>query len=185
METKNLYCHRCGCELEIVDECEVGEEGIGKSYRFFCPNCGAIYDVDEPDEDDKSEYDFWKNPDISGRVGSEGDHINNDICINCGHKVYVGNNFMLSDCEGEELPEDDDKMNYCINTCQNCGVTEVRWDNSENEKKNLPYWADDVWLKEHLENYNLSFLINIWQGANNFSDEDLVSELEKIISFKK
>lgn len=185
METKNLYCHRCGAELEIIENCEINEGGRGNYYRFYCPNCGAMYEVEEPDSEEKENYEFWKDPDISERVGSEGDHVNNDICINCGHKVYVGNNFMMSDCTGEDLPEDEDKMNYCLNTCQHCGVTETRWDNSENEKKNLPYWADDVWLKTHLENYYLPYLINIWQKANNATDEELVCELDKIISYHK
>jgi len=181
MNIENLYCHRCGHELEVVDKYEMNEDGGGIYYRFCCPNCGAIYEVDEPDDEEKTNYDFWKDPDTSQRVGTEGDHVNNDICINCGHKIYVGDNFMLSDCMGEDLPEDDDKMNYCINQCQNCGITETRWDNSENEKENLPYWEIDVYLKNHLKDYYLPFLVGIWKKVNNVNDEEFVSMLKSII----
>ena len=105
----------------------------------------------------------------------------NDVCINCGHKVYVGNNFMLSDCEGTDLPEDDDKMNYCINPCSHCGCTEVRWDNSENEKKNFPYWEPDMKLHELLKDYYFNYMIHIWQKFNNRSHDEMYDLLKDVI----
>lgn len=143
MKKENLFCHRCGHELTLIEEELINEDGRGNYYRLSCPYCGAIYELDEPDEEEKKEYDFWKEEDISERVGNEGGHVMNDICLNCGNKVYVTNNFMLSDYEGEDLPEDEDKMNYCINQCSNCGCTEVRWDNSENERKEFEYWKNE------------------------------------------
>ena len=181
MKKENLFCHRCGHELEVIDEYEINEGGRGNYYRFKCPHCGIIYELDEPDSEEKKEYDFWKDENIEMRVGDEGGHIENDVCLNCGNKVYVGNNFMLSDCEGEELPEGDDKMNYCINQCTNCGCSEVRWDNSENEKNDLPYWEPDIKLRELLKDYYFNYMIFEWQRANNKTDEEMKEFLNDVI----
>ena len=181
LKKENLYCHRCGHELGLLDEEVINEDGRGSYYRFICPHCGAIYEIDEPDEEEKKEYEFWKDEDISERVGNEGDHIMNDICLNCGHKVYVSNNFMLSDCGGTDLSKDDDKMNYCLSPCSHCGCTEVRWDNSENEKKDFPYWEQDTKLHELLKDYYFNYTIHIWQEVNNKSDEEILLYLKDVM----
>lgn len=139
MKTENLYCHRCGNPLEttLVDT-EVCESAY---YVFLCPHCGAEYEVYDPE--DKSEYPFYPDEDISSRVGPEGMHIENNICLNCGHQVVCSDNFMLSDYFTEDISLDDDKMNFVLSTCQHCGISEIRWDTSENEKKKYPYWSED------------------------------------------
>ena len=179
MKTENLYCHRCGKPLETVTvDTEFAESAY---YVFRCPNCGAEYEVIEPE--DKSEYPFYPEEDISMRVGDEGDHLMNDICLNCGHKVSIGNNFMLSDYDESIIDDDDDKMNFCLNTCPHCGISEIRWDNSENEKKDLPYWSEDNWLHEHLEGYDLNYLVHIWQKVNKAYDKDVVDKLKTFIKY--
>lgn len=141
MKTENLFCHRCGSPMtaDLIDE---STDGYGAYWYIECPHCGAVYEVTEPTDEEKKKYEFWKDEDISKRVGNEGGHIMNDICINCGEKVFVGNNFMYSDYD-EEVDEGDDKMNYCLNTCSHCGCDEVRWDTSENDKQHLDYWKSD------------------------------------------
>ena len=51
---------------------------------------------------------------------------------------------MLSDYDDTIDNDDDDKMNFILNQCPYCGMQEVRWDNSDNEKKIYPYWKDDL-----------------------------------------
>jgi hypothetical protein len=54
----------------------------------------------------------------------------------------MANNFMLSDYD-DTVTEDDDKMNFVLNECPYCGMNEVRWDNSDNERKVFPYWTEN------------------------------------------
>jgi hypothetical protein len=51
---------------------------------------------------------------------------------------------MLSDYDDTITDENDDKMNFVLNQCPYCGMQEIRWDNSENEKKHYPYWKEDL-----------------------------------------
>jgi hypothetical protein len=60
---------------------------------------------------------------------------------------------MLSDYDPDNITdENDDKMNFVLNQCPYCGMQEVRWDNSENEKKHYPYWKEDVESEEMTKN---------------------------------
>ena len=143
MITEGFICTRCANELELLDVLE-GDEEFGNTYVFYCPHCVARYECTEVSESEKKDYDFYANgeEDISMRI-SEPD-ILNGYCTNCGHRVSVSNNFMLSDYDDTIDNDDDDKMNFILNQCPYCGMQEVRWDNSENEKKIYPYWKDDL-----------------------------------------
>lgn len=143
MITEGVICTRCAHELELEDIWE-GEEDYGNTYVFHCPYCGARYECTEVSESERSEYDFYANgeEDISMRIDEP--DIMNGHCTNCGHNVSMSNNFMLSDYDDSITNEDDDKMNFILNQCPYCGMQEVRWDNSENEKKLYPYWKEDL-----------------------------------------
>ena len=143
MITEGVICTRCAHELELEDIWE-GEEDYGNTYVFHCPYCGARYECTEVSESERSEYDFYANgeEDISMRIDEP--DIMNGHCTNCGHNVSMSNNFMLSDYDDSITNKDDDKMNFILNQCPYCGMQEVRWDNSENEKKLYPYWKEDL-----------------------------------------
>lgn len=143
MITEGVICTRCAHELELEDIWE-GEEDYGNTYVFHCPYCGARYECTEVSESERSEYDFYANgeEDISMRIDEP--DIMNGHCTNCGHNVSMSNNFMLSDYDDSITNEDDEKMNFILNQCPYCGMQEVRWDNSENEKKLYPYWKEDL-----------------------------------------
>ena len=139
MITEGLKCVRCEHDLEVEEVLDFDNE-CGKTTILFCPYCGARYEETEPLEEDKMNYDFYKNGcDTSGRL-DEAD-IMNGHCLNCGSKVSIANNFMLSDYD-DTITEPDDKMNFVLNECPNCGMQEVRWDNSDNERKIFPYWTE-------------------------------------------
>ena len=143
MIAEGVICTRCAHELELEDIWE-GEEDYGNTYVFYCPYCGARYECTEVPESERDEYDFYKDgeEDISMRIDEP--DIMNGHCTNCGHNVSMSNNFMLSDYDDSITNEDDDKMNFILNQCPYCGMQEVRWDNSENEKKLYPYWKEDL-----------------------------------------
>ena len=143
MITEGVICTRCAHELELDDIWE-GEEDYGNTYVFHCPYCGARYECTEVPESEKDEYEFYKDgkEDISMRINEP--DIMNGHCTNCGHHVSMSNNFMLSDYDDSITNEDDDKMNFILNQCPYCGMQEVRWDNSENEKNIYPYWKEDL-----------------------------------------
>ena len=143
MITKGVICTRCAHELELEDVWE-GDESYGTTYVFHCPHCGARYECTEVPESERENYEFYKDgeEDISLRIDEP--DIMNGHCSNCGHHVTMSNNFMLSDYDDTITDQNDDKMNFILNMCPYCGMQEVRWDNSENEKKIYPYWKDDV-----------------------------------------
>ena len=143
MITEGVICTRCAHELELEDIWE-GEEDYGNTYVFHCPYCGAKYECTEVPESERDEYEFYKDgeEDISMRIDEP--DIMNSHCTNCGHHVSMSNNFMLSDYDDSITNEDDDKMNFILNQCPYCGMQEVRWDNSENEKNIYPYWKEDL-----------------------------------------
>ena len=143
MITEGVICTRCAHELELEDIWE-GEEDYGNTYVFHCPYCGAKYECTEVPESERDEYEFYKDgeEDISMRIDEP--DIMNGHCTNCGHHVSMSNNFMLSDYDDSITNEDDNKMNFILNSCPYCGMQEVRWDNSENEKKLYPYWKEDL-----------------------------------------
>ena len=142
MKTENLKCNRCLCELEVEDIFE-GDEEMGVTTYLVCPNCGAKFECTEVPEQEKQDYDFYRNGEDTSLRIDEVD-IMNEHCTNCGHNVSMSNNFMLSDYDDTIVDENDDKMNFVLNQCPNCGMWEVRWDTAENEKKNFPYWSEDV-----------------------------------------
>lgn len=41
MNTENLYCNRCSCQLEVVEVVDSESEDYGKTTYLHCPNCGA------------------------------------------------------------------------------------------------------------------------------------------------
>lgn len=178
MKTENLKCHRCGHQLEVKDVQNFDEER-GQYTFLHCPHCGADYEIDEPLDEEKKDYPFWKDEDTDGRL--EGIDIMNGHCLNCGHKIYVGSNFMLSDYDPEHIKDiDDDKMNFCMNTCENCGCTEVRWDNSENEKKDYPYWKEDNDLYEQLKDRTLEYIVHVWAKVNGTKFAEVEKKLDDI-----
>ena len=56
------------------------------------------------------------------------------ICTRCAHELELEDIW-----EGEE-----DYGNTYVFYCPYCGMQEVRWDNSENEKNIYPYWKEDL-----------------------------------------
>lgn len=142
MITEGIICTRCGHNLELIDVWNVVTE-FGETYIFYCPHCGARYECTEVAETERENYDFYKDgeEDISMRI-SEPD-IMNGHCTNCGHEVSMGSNFMLSDYDDTITDENDNKMNFVLNQCPYCGMQEVRWDCSENERKIYPYWKEE------------------------------------------
>ena len=96
MITNGIKCNRCLEEL-VLEEIFEGDYEIGPTYNFVCPNCGARFECTEVTEDDKQNYEFYADggEDISGRLQEE--DIMNGHCTNCGHKVSMCNNFMLSE----------------------------------------------------------------------------------------
>ena len=178
MKTEGLKCHRCGHELEVQDIQNFDEER-GEYTFLHCPHCGADYEVDEPADEEKKDFDFYKDgEDTDGRF--EGIDTMNEHCLNCGHKIYVGSNFMLSDYDPSIKDIDDDKMNFCMNTCPHCGCTEIRWDNSENEKKYYPYWQEDNDLYEQLKDRALEYVVHVWAKVNGTKLVDVEKKLEDI-----
>ena len=141
MITEGIICTRCAHTLELEDIIE-GDAEYGDTYMFACPHCGARYECTDVPQSERDQYDFYKNgeDDISMRI-SEPD-IMNGHCTNYGHQVSMSNNFMLSDYDETITDEDDNKMNFSLNQCPHCGMQEVRWDTSENEKKIYPYWKE-------------------------------------------
>ena len=140
MVTKGLICNRCKHNLTLIDTYNIGDEDYGNMYLFRCYNCGAEFECTEVSEQDKKNYDFYKDgkEDISGRIDDV--DIMNGHCINCGSNVSMSNNFMLSDYDDTIKDDDDDKMNFVLGQCPYCGMQEVRWDTAENDKKKYPYW---------------------------------------------
>ena len=60
MKLEKLYCHRCGeklSQLEGVDE--YGDDNVNY-HCFRCENCGAVYEVYEPGDDEKKSMTFGK-----------------------------------------------------------------------------------------------------------------------------
>ena len=143
MITEGLICTRCCKPLKLEEEYDTGSEDYGFEYDFVCPHCGARYECIEVSDTEKSEYPFYDDgkEDIYSRI-KETD-IMNGHCTNCGHEVSMSSNFMLSDYDDTITDENDDKMNFVLNQCPYCGMYETRWDVSENEKKNYPYWKEE------------------------------------------
>lgn len=141
MKTENLKCVRCFHDLEVEEVIDFDDE-IGNVTNLFCPYCGARYEVTEPKEEDKKNYDFYRDGEDIDQRYDKADPMNGH-CLNCGHQIHVSNNFMLSDYDDTITDDDDDKMNFIMTECPNCGCSEVRWDTSENEHKIFPYWKEE------------------------------------------
>lgn len=187
MNTENLYCNRCSCQLEVVDVIDSDSEDYGKTTYLHCPNCGADFECTECAESEKSHYDFYKDDEpIEGRL-TEPD-IMNGHCLNCGHSVSMSGNFMLSDYDPDIKDIDDDKMNFVLGTCPYCGMNEIRWDTAENDKYQYPYWSDDNKLRESLKDYELYYVIHQWAKVNEkfkdnvymYENQEVADELRKI-----
>lgn len=141
MKTENLICHRCGKLLEVTDIME-SIDCYGCITYLHCSYCGADFECAECSNEEKQKYDFYRGDEpIDNRLSIP--DIMNEHCINCGHKVFVSNNFMLSDYD-DNISDYDDKMNYVLGTCEYCGMNETRWDVSEHEKLDYEYWKEDV-----------------------------------------
>jgi DNA-directed RNA polymerase subunit RPC12/RpoP len=142
MNITNLKCTRCMHDLEVEEFLASEDPEFGNTTFLICPYCGAKYECTEAPENEKDKYEFYQNgEDIDGRI-TEPDILNGH-CTNCGHKVTVSNNFMLSDYDDTITDENDDKMNFIMNECPYCGMCEVRWDNSNNEREVFPYWKEN------------------------------------------
>lgn len=143
MITDNVICTRCGKGLQFDDVFDCGVEEEGKVYYFTCPHCGAKYECYEPSDEEKGNYEFYKNEKENVLMRRNEPDIMNGYCTNCGHSISMSNNFMLSDYDDTITDENDDKMNFILNRCPFCGMEEVRWDTAENEKKDYPYWQQE------------------------------------------
>lgn len=143
MITEGLICNRCAHPLELIDTFDYEDEDYGIMYLLRCNHCGAEFECTEVPEKERSQYPFYENgeEDISMRIDEI--DIMNGHCTNCGHRVSMSNNFMLSDYDDTITDEKDDKMNFVLNQCPYCGMQEVRWDTAENEKPNLQYWQEE------------------------------------------
>jgi len=128
-------------DLVLIDQYELEDEEMGNVYTFECPYCGARFEISVPNDEQKKNYEFWKDRDTDFRLDEI--DIMNGHCLNCGHKVGVTGNFMLSDYEGYDLPDSKDKMNFVLTQCENCGCEEVRWDTSEEDHEIFPYWKQE------------------------------------------
>jgi hypothetical protein len=131
MEQRDINCTRCGCVL-ILGNVDDSDDGIDRHY--YCPNCGMVIEIYTPDEvkDKPYVYDNSVKDEIS---------IYDSFCSVCGHKIKVSGNGCLSDrIETIECGGDDDKISIDYHECENCGRSEIRWDNSENEKGLFRYW---------------------------------------------
>ena len=146
MIVEGTICTRCGHPLRLDDEMDGYDEAeIGTTYTLQCDYCGAIYECAEVSESEKPNYEFYQNEKENVLLRRDEPDIMNGYCTNCGHPVSMSNNFMLSDYDDTvESLGDDDKMNFVLGQCPFCGMMEVRWDTSENEKKIYPYWKQDV-----------------------------------------
>ena len=145
MITEGVFCTRRGNKLTLDEIIDIGDDDYGPQYNFTCENCGAKYECTEVPEKEKKNYEFYEHEKENVFLRREEPDIMNGYCSNCGHHVSMCNNFMLSDYdETIESLSDDDKMNFILNQCPFCGMQEVRWDNSENEKKQFPYWKEEV-----------------------------------------
>lgn len=130
-ERKYLHCARCG-QLLILGHVDDLDEGVDKHY--YCPDCGMVVEIYESDEVFCKEYKLVvyvdHNPDVY-----------ENFCTVCGNKLKVSGNGCLSDrIDTIECGGDDDKMSIEYHECENCGRSEIRWDNSENEKCLFRYW---------------------------------------------
>lgn len=183
MKTENLKCNRCGHILEVDEVLDYDDNTEGITTYLKCPYCGVELECTEPAEDDKMNFAFYRDGEpIDGRYNDI--DIMNGHCTNCGHEVSMSGNFMLSDYDEEITSDDDDKMNFVLNECPYCGMHEVRWDTSENDKKEYEYWAEDNWLHEHMNGYDLEYLLHVWEEENGVSDEEL-SEMLKTFKWLK
>lgn len=137
-----LRCPRCAITLKL-EEILVDEE-CGSTYILECPYCGFDIDVKEPEKVELSDYPFYEEGEpIEGRLTQP--DVQNDHCINCGHEIHVIGNFMLSDYDKNIEPEgSDDKMSFEFMNCKYCGVSETRWDASDNDRKKFPYWKEII-----------------------------------------
>ena len=72
MITTGIKCNRCLEEL-VLEEIFEGDYEIGPTYNFVCPNCGARFECTEVTEDEKQDYEFYRDgeEDISGRIDEE------------------------------------------------------------------------------------------------------------------
>ena len=134
MEQRSINCIRCGHNL-ILGNVEDCDEGIDRHY--YCPYCGIVDEIYTPDEVKDKHYDA-------------DEFINNcvsecySICSVCGHKIKVSGNSCLSDrISTIDYDSDDDKLSIDYHECENCGRSEIRWDNSENEKGLFRYWEQE------------------------------------------
>lgn len=140
MITEGLKCARCMHELFKLDEFEF--EGMGRETYLVCKHCGAKYEILEPTDEEKADMEFYQNNmPIDGRM-TEPD-MYNEHCINCGERVGISSNNMLSDFDDNIEDDDDDAMSFNLCTCEKCGITEVRWDTPESQKKLYPYWSEE------------------------------------------
>ena len=143
MITDGIICTRCGKPLELIDSEDIGDDEYGTLYTFICNHCGAMYECTEVAEQYRKDYPFYENEAENIRLRITEPDIMNGHCTNCGHSVSMSNNFMLSDYDDTITDDDDNKMNFILNECPNCGMQEVRWDTAENEKKKYPYWQEE------------------------------------------
>ena len=102
--TEERLCPRCGTPmtLEYIDDCE--EDDV--AYEYVCDECGMSYEIVVPHE----------KPDPQ--------HINDQgfgKCPYCGEYLLWNCDYMRSDFEGEDLPEEEDTLVQAI-SCPNCGT---------------------------------------------------------------
>ena len=63
-------------------------------------------------------------------------------CMRCNHELILSGNFMLSEIQCEELPEDEDAI-VTNATCPYCGASYDIYDTPECDRENYPYFKED------------------------------------------
>lgn len=139
-KANEMKCPRCCTTLKVEDECI--DEMYGSNYFLTCPYCGFAIDIKEPEKGELPDFPFYEEGEpIEGRLTQP--DVQNDHCINCGHEIHVIGNFMLSEFDESVEPDGpDDKMDFEFMCCEYCGISETRWDASDNDREKFPYWKE-------------------------------------------
>lgn len=116
MESYNENCMFCEDILEKTheEELEDGSSEIG----YYCSNCKTEYMVRVLPDEEKQDYPFY-NKDLTDTIPNEY-HGYGGKCPICGHYVYWSADFMLSEMEGVDLPEEEDSV-VGVCSCPHCG----------------------------------------------------------------
>ena len=105
--TEERLCPRCGSPMIEVDRDEFYDKEGYKCYCYECSDCGMAFDAEVPIENE------IKHQDINNQGFGK--------CPFCGGWLAWSSDFMLSDFEGGEPPEEEDTLVQTLN-CPKCGA---------------------------------------------------------------